>query len=101
MDQPRLLTLSVGTGVARLEEKYDSKQAAKWGIIDWMRHGNNTPLFEILSQASADMVDFHTTMVFQALYSEINYLRIQVYILSCHTLNYLSTFFTMAASSAG
>ncbi|CAA3028793.1 patatin 2 [Olea europaea subsp. europaea] len=76
-DYPRLLTLSVGTGVARVDKKYNSKLAAKWGILNWLLYGGSTPLVEIFTQASADMVDFHNCLIFQALYSEENYLRIQ------------------------
>ncbi|KAL0302806.1 UNVERIFIED_CONTAM: Patatin-like protein 2 [Sesamum angustifolium] len=57
VELPRLLIVSVGTGAARVDEKYNTKLAAKW--------------------ASADMVDFHTSLLFQALVSEDNYLRIQ------------------------
>jgi hypothetical protein len=35
---------------------------------------------DVFTQASADMVDFHISTVFQALNSEENYLRIQVLI---------------------
>ncbi|KAI3453172.1 hypothetical protein Pfo_009835 [Paulownia fortunei] len=77
IDYPRLLIISIGTGAARIDEKYNIKRAAKWGILDWLLYGGTTPLLEIFSQASADMVDFHSSMIFQALYSEDNYLRIQ------------------------
>ncbi|KAL0372751.1 UNVERIFIED_CONTAM: Patatin-like protein 2 [Sesamum calycinum] len=74
---PRLLIVSVGTGAARVDEKYNTKLAAKWGIFDWLLYGGTAPLLEIFTQASADMVDFHTSLLFQALVSEDNYLRIQ------------------------
>jgi len=35
-------------------------------------------LVDVFMQASADMVDFHLSSVFQALHLEANYLRIQV-----------------------
>ncbi|XP_073144339.1 patatin-like protein 2 isoform X2 [Henckelia pumila] len=76
-DYPRLLTISIGTGAAKVEEKYDSRIASKWGILDWLLHGGTTPLLEIFTQASADMVDFHNALIFQAFFSEDNYLRIQ------------------------
>lgn len=77
IDYPRLLTISIGTGAARIDEKFDIKRAAKWGMLDWLLYGGTTPLLEIFSQASADMVDIHTSLIFQALQSENNYLRIQ------------------------
>ncbi|GFP83560.1 patatin-like protein 2 [Phtheirospermum japonicum] len=77
IDYPRLLTLSVGTGAARIDAKYNSKLAAKWGMLDWLLYGGTAPLLEIFSQASADMVDFHTSLIFQSLHSQDNYLRIQ------------------------
>ncbi|KAL3623198.1 hypothetical protein CASFOL_032014 [Castilleja foliolosa] len=77
VDYPRLLTLSVGTGAARIDAKYNSKIVAKWGMLDWLFYGGTAPLLEIFSQASADMVDFHTSLVFQSFHSQDNYLRIQ------------------------
>ncbi|KAG8382703.1 hypothetical protein BUALT_Bualt05G0105000 [Buddleja alternifolia] len=77
VDFPRLLTISIGTGAARIEEKYNSKLASKWGILNWLHYGGTTPLIEIFTQASADMVDYHNSLIFQSLYSEDNYLRIQ------------------------
>lgn len=76
-DNPRLLTISIGTGTAKVEEKYDSNIASKWGILDWLLYGGTTPLLEIFTQASADMVDFHNALIFQAFFTEDNYLRIQ------------------------
>ncbi|KAJ6939899.1 hypothetical protein NC651_006149 [Populus alba x Populus x berolinensis] len=61
-DYGRFLVLSLGTGTAKTEEKYDANKAAKWGVLGW---------------ASSDMVDLHLGTVFQALRSEKNYLRIQ------------------------
>ncbi|VFR01487.1 unnamed protein product [Cuscuta campestris] len=77
MDYGRFLVISLGTGAAKNEKKYDSKQAAKWGILDWLLHKSSTPLIEVFSQSSADMVDLHNTVVFKALHCEDSYLRIQ------------------------
>ncbi|KAF3683467.1 Patatin-like protein 2 [Capsicum annuum] len=66
-----------GTGAAKSEQKYNSSLAAKWGIVDWLFHKGSTPLIEVFSQSSADMVDYHNSVVFQALHSEKSYLRIQ------------------------
>ncbi|WCJ35387.1 Patatin-like protein 2 [Euphorbia peplus] len=77
MDYGKYLVLSLGTGSTKAEEKYDAKEAAKWGILGWLTSHNSTPLIDVFSQASADMVDLHLSVVFQALHSQNNYLRIQ------------------------
>nr|XP_027064854.1 patatin-like protein 2 [Coffea arabica] len=73
----RYIVLSLGTGTAKEEGKYDAEQAAKWGILGWLTSGGSTPLVDVFSQASSDMVDFHLSTIFQTLQSEENYLRIQ------------------------
>lgn len=77
-DYNRFLVLSLGTGNAKSEEKYDANEEAKWGVLGWLTSDNSTPLVDVFIQASADMVDFHLSTVFQALNSQENYLRIQV-----------------------
>uniref|UniRef100_A0A6N2NKL6 Patatin n=1 Tax=Salix viminalis TaxID=40686 RepID=A0A6N2NKL6_SALVM len=77
MEYGRFLVLSLGTGTAKSEEKYDAEEAAKWGLLGWLTADNSTPLVDVFTQASADMVDFHISTVFQGLNSEENYLRIQ------------------------
>ena len=74
----RFIVLSLGTGTAKEEGKYDAEQAAKWGILGWLTSGGSTPLVDVFSHASSDMVDFHLSTIFQTLQSEENYLRIQV-----------------------
>lgn len=78
MDYEKLLVISVGTGSPKIEHKYNAKMAAKWGIFGWLFNNNSSPLVDSFSQASADMVDYHNSVVFQALQSEDNYLRIDV-----------------------
>ncbi|KAF7142732.1 hypothetical protein RHSIM_Rhsim05G0085300 [Rhododendron simsii] len=73
----RFLVLSLGTGSAKTEEKYDAKKAAKWGILGWLVNGGSSPLVDTFTRASGDMVDIHLSTAFQALRSENNYLRIQ------------------------
>ncbi|XP_057975416.1 patatin-like protein 2 [Malania oleifera] len=73
----RFLVLSLGTGSAKIEAKYNATEAAKWGVLGWLTSGGSTPLVDVFTQASADMVDFHISTVFQALQCEENYLRIQ------------------------
>ncbi|KAK2967556.1 hypothetical protein RJ640_030427, partial [Escallonia rubra] len=77
MDYGRFLVISVGTGAAQKEGKYDAKKASKWGVLGWLLNNGSTPLVDTFNQASADMVDFHNRVVFEALHSETNYLRIQ------------------------
>ena len=77
MDYRRLLVISLGTGSQKEEEKYNADGAAKWGLVGWLTDGGSTPLVDVFTQASADMVDYHLSVVFQALHSEKNYLRIQ------------------------
>ncbi|XP_057468893.1 patatin-like protein 2 [Actinidia eriantha] len=77
MDYGRFLVISIGTGSSKGEQKYNANMASKWGVLGWLLHGGSTPLVDVFTQASADMVDFHNSVVFQALHSEENYVRIQ------------------------
>ncbi|WCJ35388.1 Patatin-like protein 2 [Euphorbia peplus] len=76
-DYSRFLVLSLGTGTAKYEEKFDAAEAAKWGLLGWLTSEHSTPLVDVFTQASSDMVDYHCSTVFQALHSEENYIRIQ------------------------
>jgi len=78
MDYGKFLVISLGTGSAKIEEKFSAKDSAKWGVLGWLYNQGSTPLIDVFSQASADMVDIHASVVFQALHSRKNYLRIQV-----------------------
>ncbi|KAG6409678.1 hypothetical protein SASPL_127720 [Salvia splendens] len=73
----KLLVISLGTGSAKQEEKYTAEMASKWGVISWLLHGNSTPIIDVYSQASTDMVDYFLSVIFQAQASQQNYLRIQ------------------------
>ncbi|KAK3004126.1 hypothetical protein RJ639_020117 [Escallonia herrerae] len=73
----RLHVLSLGTGSMKNEEKYSAEEAANWGILGWLTSGGSAPLLNVFTQASDDMVDFHTCMVFEAFGYGDNYLRIQ------------------------
>ncbi|KAK2994428.1 hypothetical protein RJ640_001244 [Escallonia rubra] len=77
MDYGRFLVISLGTGSSKPEEKYEADEAAKWGVLGWLTSDGSTPLVNVFTQASADMVDFHLSVVFKALKSEERYLRIQ------------------------
>ncbi|KAH9711822.1 Patatin-like protein 3 [Citrus sinensis] len=65
-----------GTGSKRSEHKYNAKMASRWGVINWLYDNGDTPLLDCYGQAIGDMVDYHISVVFQALQSEDNYLRI-------------------------
>ncbi|CAI9758790.1 unnamed protein product [Fraxinus pennsylvanica] len=77
MDTKRMLVLSLGTGIAKLEEKYSVEDAKRWGLLGWVYNNGATPLFNIYADASSDMVDIHVSTLFQSLRNEKNYLRIQ------------------------
>ncbi|XP_020685226.1 patatin-like protein 2 [Dendrobium catenatum] len=77
VEYSKFLVLSVGTGSAKAEENYNAKDAAKWGVLRWLYNNGDTPIIDIYSQASADMVDIMTCILFKTLHSEKNYLRIQ------------------------
>uniref|UniRef100_A0A453R4R0 Patatin n=1 Tax=Aegilops tauschii subsp. strangulata TaxID=200361 RepID=A0A453R4R0_AEGTS len=81
----RYLIISIGTGTAKQAEKYTAPNCAKWGVLRWLYDGGFTPLIDIFSHASADMVDIHAAILFQALNIEKNYLRIQDDSLTGHT----------------
>lgn len=78
MDYNRFLVISLGTGSNRIEKKYNSKMASKWGVISWIYNKGSTPIIDCYSEAGADMVDYHNCVVFQAFQSENSYLRITV-----------------------
>ncbi|KAM2913885.1 hypothetical protein COP2_044484 [Malus domestica] len=77
MDYGRFLVISLGTGSSKAEMKYHASSSAKWGLLNWLTSGGSTPIINVFSQASNDMVDLHLSAIFQALHSEENYLRIQ------------------------
>ncbi|XVE94853.1 hypothetical protein REPUB_Repub02eG0045400 [Reevesia pubescens] len=76
MDYGRFLVISLGTGSRKAEEKYSAKEAAKWGLLGWLTNGGSTPLIDVFTQASGDMVHLHLCVVFEALRC-YKYLRIQ------------------------
>lgn len=78
LDNTRMLVLSLGTGLGRIEEKYNAKDAAKWGLLRWVYNDGASPILDIFGDASSDMVDIHISTVFQSISNEQNYLRIQV-----------------------
>ncbi|KAL4582318.1 hypothetical protein LXL04_006865 [Taraxacum kok-saghyz] len=77
LDYGRYLLISLGTGTEKQTPRFDAKTAAKWGALGWMINNGSTPLIDSFQQASADLVVFHNNVVFEALNSVDNYLRIQ------------------------
>ncbi|KAG7020559.1 Patatin-like protein 2, partial [Cucurbita argyrosperma subsp. argyrosperma] len=76
-DYSRFVVISLGTGCPKDEMKYTAEKAAKWGLLQWLTAGGSTPIIDVFSHASSDMVDLHLSVVFKALRCENNYLRIQ------------------------
>ncbi|KAK1278474.1 hypothetical protein QJS04_geneDACA020843 [Acorus gramineus] len=77
MDYGKFLVISLGTGSAKEEGKYNANEAAKWGLLGWLYNNGSTPIIDAFNQSSSDIVDIHVSVLFQALRSEKNYLRIQ------------------------
>ncbi|XP_042402740.1 patatin-like protein 2 [Zingiber officinale] len=76
----KLLVISIGTGVPKQEARFTSLQTAKWGLLGWLFHRGTMPIIDIFTQASADLVDIHTSVVFKARntkHYQKHYLRIQ------------------------
>jgi hypothetical protein len=71
-----LLVLSLGTGSS--PTGYSAKDAAKWGALKWVLNNGSSPLINSAFDASADMVDYNLSIMFDAHESGLNYLRIQV-----------------------
>ncbi|CAL5013012.1 unnamed protein product [Urochloa decumbens] len=76
-DYGKFMVLSLGTGSAKIEQKFDAVESSKWGLLGWIYNKGTTPIIDSFSQASADLVDIHTSVFFQALHSDDRYLRIQ------------------------
>ncbi|KAK1383320.1 Patatin [Heracleum sosnowskyi] len=77
MDTEKILVLSLGTGTAKQEEKLDASTASQWSAVEWIFNKGATPLIDVYSASSTDMVDIQVSSLFQALGAEKNYLRIQ------------------------
>ncbi|EEE68866.1 hypothetical protein OsJ_27669 [Oryza sativa Japonica Group] len=76
-DYGKFMILSLGTGSAKIEKKFDAVESGRWGVLGWLFNKGATPLIDSFSQASADLVDIHASVLFQALHCEKRYLRIQ------------------------
>ncbi|GJN04891.1 hypothetical protein PR202_ga22471 [Eleusine coracana subsp. coracana] len=71
------LIISIGTGQPKQAKQYTAPECAKWGMLQWLYNSGFTPIIDIFSHASSDMVDIHAAVLFEALQCEKNYLRIQ------------------------
>ncbi|KAI6700074.1 hypothetical protein NL676_014398 [Syzygium grande] len=76
VDYTRFLVISLGTGSDTSEIKFNAKKASKWGLFCWLYQDGTSPLIDVYSQGSSDIVDYHNSVVFKAYQSENNYLRI-------------------------
>ncbi|CAL9114026.1 unnamed protein product [Musa textilis] len=77
IDYHKFIIISIGTGSAKMEQKFSAHLASKWGVLQWLYHGGSNPLIDSFFQGSADVVDIHMSSLFQSLNCEKNYLRIQ------------------------
>ncbi|CAL9048501.1 patatin-like protein 2 [Musa acuminata AAA Group] len=77
IDYHKFIIISIGTGSAKVEQKFSAHLASKWGVLQWLYHGGSNPLIDSFFQGSADVVDIHMSSLFQSLNCEKNYLRIQ------------------------
>lgn len=75
-DYGKFMVVSIGCGSNR-NRRYSAKAAAKWGIFNWLIKDGTAPIVDMFNSASADMVDIHLCVLFRALRSSHNYLRIQ------------------------
>ena len=57
---------------------YEAEEVSKWGLLDWMSHGGEAPLVDMVFNASSDMVDYNLSIIFESQDSSKNYLRITV-----------------------
>lgn len=86
LDYDKYLVISIGKGSAKRKKKYNAKDAATWGLFAWAYDLNDksNPLLDIIFESSRDVVQYHTSVLFQAKNAEENYLRIDVRAISKH-----------------
>ncbi|KAL2906834.1 Patatin-like protein 3, partial [Bienertia sinuspersici] len=77
MHDERLVVVSIGSGSATNEHKYNAKMTANWGPLSWVLHNGSSPIIDSLFESGADMVDYHNNVLFNAIHAQDNYLRIQ------------------------
>jgi hypothetical protein len=52
VDYGKFMILSLGTGTAKIEEKFDAAECSKWGLLGWLSNRGATPIIDSFSQAS-------------------------------------------------
>jgi hypothetical protein len=80
-DGRKPLILSLGTGAANQSDRYEvGSDPSKWGILRWLWYSENngSPLIEILTTASDEMISTYISSFFQYCGWEDNYYRLQV-----------------------
>ncbi|RDY06347.1 Patatin-like protein 2, partial [Mucuna pruriens] len=77
MEYGRLLIISLGTGIPKNEQKLNAEMATKWNIFNWLIHSGSSPLINVFTLSSVEMVDIHLASFIQTFHSQNNYLRIQ------------------------
>ncbi|KAI9165277.1 hypothetical protein LWI28_010941 [Acer negundo] len=77
LDARHMLVLSLGTGESKKEQRYSAAKSSEWGMTTWIYEGGRTPIIDIFTDASSDIVDFHVSTLFQSINCMGNYLRIQ------------------------
>ncbi|CAK9272481.1 unnamed protein product [Sphagnum jensenii] len=73
MDFSNVLVLSLGTG----EHPIRFLAKPQWGSVQWLLNPSGSPLLNSFLSASEDMVEYYTSMIFDAHQSGHHYLRIQ------------------------
>ncbi|KAJ8430013.1 hypothetical protein Cgig2_008452 [Carnegiea gigantea] len=58
----KLLVISIGTGSAKNENRYNAKTTAKWGLVSWLFQGGSSPIVSFFYEAGADIVDYHNSV---------------------------------------
>ncbi|MCO5588980.1 hypothetical protein L7F22_042944 [Adiantum nelumboides] len=84
-DYRNLLVLSLGTG--KVVKSYDAVDAARWGVLSWVLKDGQVPIMDIVSECSADVVDYNLSVLFSILQRPDNYLRIQAFGISKEVQN--------------
>jgi len=73
-EYPKILVLSLGTGITKIEQIFDAQTAATWFPWDWI-----SPLLGVLPRLSSLITEYYLA----SLFSDIQpgtYLRIQVFL---------------------
>ncbi len=73
-DFRNVLVLSLGTG----QHPMGFVAKPNWSSAEWLLNASGLPLLSSFLSASGDMVEYYTSMIFDAHQSGHHYLRIQV-----------------------